>query len=106
MPEQAPYNESLLFSTFSIKLIDGKTHLRSLDKEDFHIHLKAEASRNLTITVTEKRKKRFDLLLRDNATFHSIFYDEESRAYLLEVGISYGYHPIGPFSPGILRRLN
>ncbi len=39
---------------------------------------------------TEKRKKRFDLLLRDNATFHSIFYDEESRAYLLEVGILIG----------------
>lgn len=97
------YRESMLSTWYSRELIVGKSSDKSYTIDNFSIILKAENPHLLTVVVFEKEKERFELLMKDGATLHTIFYDEASRAYLLEVGVSFADHPVGLVSPGIRR---
>lgn len=99
------YTESFLSSSYSLDLSDGNSHNRSLAKEDVHIHLNMNTPcRMASFRVTKKGKERLHLIISNSASHHSIFYDEDSQAYLLDVGVTFSSHPIGLLSPGILRR--
>jgi hypothetical protein len=94
------FAKSWLSSSFFQDISDGRPHTRSFEKETLRIDLITGKPDELTIQVWEAGAVIFKSIHQRSSTLRTIFYDSDSRPYLLDVNFTCQDSPIGIFGVG------
>jgi len=96
--------ESWIYDFMALDVTEEKTVKRAIEKEGLRFVLTAEEAGRLTIQVYEKEKEVLRFVHSRPSTVNTIFYDTDSRAYLIEAFHTVNNHPIALVSPGIMKK--
>ena len=93
--------DSWIHTMFSLDVSDGNPHTKILERDGFRFILTMRYKNRLDIQIFEKDKEKFIFHHKRSSTARYIFYDEESKGYLIEAVFTGGDNRIGLIGPGI-----
>ena len=98
------FRRSWICKFMSFDVTDGKAATKTVEKDRFLFVLIAEPNAKLTIQIHKTGNELFRIVHNRPSTVDTIFHDSKNRTYLMEATYTIDNHPIGPLSPGILKK--
>ena len=98
------FRESWIYEFVSMDITEGKAVTKAMEKDGLRFVLTAEPNKKLAIHVIEKEKDLLRIVLCRPSTIDTIFYGSGCKTYMIELFYSADDHPIGVFSPGIMKK--